>query len=210
MVSSFDLRHGSDVVDDPQGDTIPGALFDELFAQPEEHLKNPGRRADRQSRPSRHWLRPRSTCRDLVSASPTGFVRVRRIDHHMPGLRPCETRDDADRRVLMALRVRVLRRYCGPSRGTAACFAPTTSTSAHPSKGERLERAPTLSVDQRAYFAADASAVELIVTPRLASSSTTVRADTLPSPARRCVATASVSSAARSFCACSVAGSWDA
>jgi len=43
MVSSFDLRHGTDVVDDPQGDTIPGALFDELFAQPEEHLKNPGR-----------------------------------------------------------------------------------------------------------------------------------------------------------------------
>jgi hypothetical protein len=42
VVSSFDLLHGTDVIEDTQGDTIPDALLDELFAKTEKGPRNRG------------------------------------------------------------------------------------------------------------------------------------------------------------------------
>jgi hypothetical protein len=41
VVSSFDLLHGTDVVEEV--DTIPAALFDELFTRPEKGAKGSGK-----------------------------------------------------------------------------------------------------------------------------------------------------------------------
>ena len=41
VVSSFDLLRGTDVVEEE--DTIPAALFDELFTTPEKDSKSPGK-----------------------------------------------------------------------------------------------------------------------------------------------------------------------
>jgi hypothetical protein len=41
VTSSYDLLDGSDVIEDP--DTLPGELFDELFAPPSSAPKNTGK-----------------------------------------------------------------------------------------------------------------------------------------------------------------------
>lgn len=40
VISSFDLLHGTDISENGEGDTVPGELLDELFAQPEQTPKD--------------------------------------------------------------------------------------------------------------------------------------------------------------------------
>lgn len=41
VISSFDLLHGTDISENGEGDTVPGELLDELFAQPKQASKGP-------------------------------------------------------------------------------------------------------------------------------------------------------------------------
>jgi hypothetical protein len=42
VVSSFDLLHGTDIIEDGEADTIPGELLDQLFAPPKKGSKSWG------------------------------------------------------------------------------------------------------------------------------------------------------------------------
>ena len=44
VVSSFDLLHGADIIEDGEADTVPSELLDQLFAPHKEDPKGPSKR----------------------------------------------------------------------------------------------------------------------------------------------------------------------